>query len=129
MAEKNNKKNTVDLNKLELLITIVRRKKGDFYKDLIQQFDVNMQMTILGRGTTTTVMQEYFGLDDMNKVAIISFIKKEDAGRALAALEERFKTIKNGKGIAFTIPMSSIIGVSVFSFLSNNQDMVREEKQ
>ena len=129
MADNSIKKNTVDLNRLELLVTIVRRKKADFYKDLIQSFDVNMQLTVLAHGTASTEVQEYLGLDDMNKIAILSVIRKENAGKALMAIEERFENIKNGKGIAFTIPMTSIIGVTLFGFLSNNRDMVREEKK
>ena len=121
--------NKVDLNRLEILITIVRRKKADFFKDLIQSFDVNYQLTVLAHGTTSSVMQEILGLDNMDKIAIISVIKKEKADKALAAIEERFSTIKDGKGIAFTVPMTSIIGVSVFGFLSNNRDMIKEEIQ
>ena len=37
-----------------------------------------------------------------------------------------FKT-KNGKGIAFTIPISSVIGVMIYQFLSNTVDGIRGE--
>ena len=36
-------------------------------------------------------------------------------------LEEKFATIKNGKGIAFAVPLSSVIGVNMYQFLSNNK--------
>ena len=36
-------------------------------------------------------------------------------------LEEKFETIRNGKGIAFAVPMSSVIGVNLYQFLSNNR--------
>ena len=36
--------NTVTTNRLKLLVTVVARKKAEFYADLIQSFDVNMQM-------------------------------------------------------------------------------------
>ena len=127
MANTKSNKQKIDLNRLSILVTIVRRKKADFYKDLIQQFDVNMQLTILAKGTASTETQEYLGLDNLDKIAIISIIKKENSKKAIALLEEKFNTIKNGKGIAYTIPMSSIIGVSLFSFLANNRDMIKEE--
>jgi hypothetical protein len=41
-------------------------------------------------------------------------------------LTKRFRTIKNGGGIAYTIPLSSVIGVAVYTFLSNNKDAVKE---
>ena len=39
--------------------------------------------------------------------------------KALSALEQKFKTIKNGKGIAYTIPLTGTIGVAIYRFLSN----------
>ena len=43
-------------------------------------------------------------------------------------LEEKFKTIKGGKGIAYTIPLSSLIGKLIFGFLSNNRTVQEENK-
>ena len=37
----------------------------------------------------------------------------------MSMLDEKFKTVKNGKGIAYTVPMSSTIGVLIYQFLSN----------
>ena len=37
----------------------------------------------------------------------------------MKVLEQKFETIKNGKGIAFTVPLSSVIGVNNYQFLSN----------
>ena len=39
----------------------------------------------------------------------------------LNMLDEKFRTIRNGKGIAFAVPLSSVIGVNIYRFLSNNQ--------
>ena len=43
-------------------------------------------------------------------------------------LEDKFDTIKNGKGIAFTVPFSSVIGTLIYGFLSNNRMAVKETK-
>ena len=112
--------------RLKLLVTIVDRRKGEFYADLIQSFDVNMQMLCFGRGTAKAEMLSYLGLADPEKTAIFSVIREDKVADALAALSDKFNTIKNGKGIAFTVPMSSIIGVAIFGFLSNNHNTVKE---
>ena len=39
----------------------------------------------------------------------------------MKCLEDKFATIKNGKGIAFAVPLSSVIGVNIYQFLSNNR--------
>lgn len=123
-AQKNNK---VESNKLELLVTIVNRNKAEFYQDLIQSFEVNMQMIVFGKGTANKEILEVLGLANSEKAVIFSIIKEEKLKDALYSLDEKFRTIKNGKGIAYTIPLSSVIGVAIYAFLSNNKDALKEE--
>ncbi len=120
--------NTVTSNKLELLVTIVNKKKAEFYTDLLQSFDVNMQVTAFGRGTADAKMLVYLGLADSEKAVIFSVIQQYMLGNALSMLEYKFKTIKDGKGVAFSVPLTSVIGTLIFRFLSNNRMSVKEEK-
>ena len=105
--------------KLKLLFTVVDRKKAEFYADFLQSFEVNMQLTLAARGTASVETLSMLGINDSEKSVIISIIKEEKAPIALNALEEKFKTIKNGKGIAYTVPMSGTIGVAIYQFLAN----------
>lgn len=124
----NNKTNKVSQNKLKLLITIVNRNKAEFYLDLIQSFEVNMQTAILGNGMAPQSMLELLGLAHNEKSVIFSIIQENKISDALAAIEEKFNTIKDGKGIAFTVPLTSVIGTLIYGFLSNNKMAVKEEK-
>ena len=108
-------------HKLVMLVTVVNRKKAEFYCDFLQSFEVNMQMTLAADGTASTETMNLLGLTDSEKSVIISVIKEENAHKALVALEEKFNTIKNGKGIAFTVPMTGTIGVAIYQFLANIQ--------
>jgi len=119
--------NKVESNKLELLVTIVNRNKAEFYQDLIQSFEVNMQMIVFGEGTANKEILEVLGLANSEKAVIFSIIKEEKLKDALYSLDEKFRTIKNGKGIAYTIPLSSVIGVAIYAFLSNNKDALKGE--
>ena len=105
--------------KLKLLFTVVNRKKAEFYADFLQSFEVNMQLTLAARGTASSETLSLLGITDSEKSVIISVIKEEKAPMALAALEEKFLSIKNGKGIAYTVPLTSAIGVAVYQFLAN----------
>ena len=105
--------------KLKLLVTVVNRSKGEFYLDLLQSFEVNMQMSLAANGTANTEMMNMLGLTDSEKTVIFSVIREEMVKPALATLEEKFRTIKNGKGIAYTVPLSSVIGVAIYQFLCN----------
>lgn len=107
--------------KLSLLVTVVNRNKAEFYADFLQSFEVNMQLITNAEGTASKETLHYLGLVETDKAVIFSVIRENRVVEALAALEQKFKTIKNGKGIAFTTPMTGTIGVAIYQFLSNTQ--------
>ena len=104
---------------LKLLFTIVNREKTEFFVDLLHNFEINMQMVLSARGTANDHIISLLGLTDSEKSVIISTVRKDKVKEALATLEEKFRTVKGGKGIAYTIPISSTIGVAIYQFLSN----------
>lgn len=108
-------------HKLKLLFTVVNRQKAEFYADLLQGFEVNMQMFLPAHGTASTETLQYLGLGESEKVVIASVIREDRAAEALQMLEDKFRTIKNGKGIAYTVPMSGTVGVAVYQFLCNHR--------
>ena len=108
------------IKKLKLLITVVDRPKGEFYLDVISQFEVNSQLVVGGLGTANSDLIELLGLN-IHKAVIISFAREDQVGPIMDCLEEKFATIKNGKGISFAVPLSSVIGVNMYQYLSNNR--------
>ncbi len=106
-------------NKLKLLIVIVDSSKSEYYSDLLQEFEINMRMIFSGRGTAQTEMLTLLGLAGSEKSVILGTIRDDRAKEALSTLEEKFQTIKNGKGVACTVPLTSTIGVTIYRFLSN----------
>ena len=120
--------NTVTANPLKLLVTVINRSKTEFYADLIQSFDVNLQAIVLAEGTADANMLRYLGLTDTSKSVILSVVQQNRLPEALDMLDRKFRTVRDGKGIAFTIPLTSVIGTLLFGFLSNNKSVVREAK-
>lgn len=114
--------------KLKLLVTVVPRAKTEFFMDLIQSFEANMQFSAAARGTATSEIMHMMGLEDSEKRVIFSIVREDQAPLVLAALQEKFNTIKNAKGIAMTVPLSSVIGASIYQFLADNRRAVKEEK-
>ena len=86
-----------------------------------------MQTVIYGQGTAPNDMLHYLGLSQSDKAVIVSVIKEEKVKEITAAYEDKYFKTKNGKGIAFTIPVTSLIGVSIYQFLSNSLDGRRGE--
>jgi hypothetical protein len=115
--------NTVNesaIKKLKLLFTIVDRPKGEFYLDVISQFDVNLQLATGGLGTASSELVELLGLEP-HKVVILSVVREDVVDTVMNCLEDKFRTIRNGKGICFAVPLSSVIGVNLYQFLSDNR--------
>ena len=105
--------------KIKLLFTIVNRQKTDFFVDVLQEFEVNMQLILSAQGTAKDQVMAILGLTDSDKSVIISVIRQDKIKDALATLGEKFNTVKGGKGIAYTVPIKSAIGVAIYRFLSN----------
>ena len=115
------KKEISSVQKIKMLITVIDRSKTLFYLDLLEQFEVNVQMVLYGRGTANSEMLDLLGLIETDKSVILSYIKEDRIKDALETLNEKFNKVKNGKGIAYTIPLDSIIGVSMYQLLANDR--------
>ena len=110
------------IKKLKLLFTVVERQKGEFYLDVISQFDVNCQMAMAGLGTAASELVELLGLEP-HKAVILSVVREDKVDEIMNTLEDKFATIRNGKGIAFAVPLSSVIGVNMYRFLSDRREV------
>ena len=100
-----NGRSRVSMNRLKILVTVV-----------------------FGHGTAPREIATEMGRADSERAVIFSVIGENNLRAALDSLGEKFNTIAGGKGIAYTIPMSSIIGKSIFNFLSDNRDAVRRNE-
>ena len=112
--------NQLAIKKLKVVITVVDRPKAEFYLDVLSQFDVNCQMVMAGKGTANTELVDMLGLN-IQKAVIFSIVREDMVDPVMKCLEEKFTTIRQGKGIAFAVPLSSVIGVNIYQFLSNNR--------
>ena len=113
--------------RLMLLITIVQKGKGTFFVDFLQSFDANLQISVVGTGTARPDLVEFLGLKDNKRSVIFSVVQEDRVDAIFAALEERFQSINGGTGIAFTVPLSSMIGKLSYGFLSNDRRVAPEE--
>ena len=110
------------IKKLKLLFTVVDRQKAEFYLDVISQFDVNCQLAMGGLGTATSELVELLGLEP-HKAVILSVVREDLVDAIMNTLEDKFATIRNGKGISFAVPLSSVIGVNLYRFLSDRREV------
>ena len=108
------------IKKLKLVITVVDRAKAEFYLDVFSQFEVNFQMVTGGKGTANSDIVEMLGLN-IHKAVIMSVVREDMVDPIMKCLENKFETIRKGKGIAIAVPLTGVIGVNMYQFLSNNK--------
>ena len=115
----NNTINESAIKKLKLLFTVVERSKSEFYLDVLSEFEVNYQMVMGGKGTAASELLDVLGLNP-HKAVILSVVREDMVDEIMKCMEDKFATIRQGKGISFAVPLSSVIGVNMYQFLSNN---------
>ena len=108
--------------KLKLLFTVVDRKKAELFADLLSAYSVNLQIVLAGEGTAKTETLRLLGLDDAERALIVSVIRDDKAPAIFEMLEEKFESVRGGKGIAWSVPMTSAVGVAIYQFLSDYRE-------
>lgn len=107
--------------KLKIVMIIVNRGKAEFFLDQMETMGVNMQLSLEGEGTAPHTIANFWGLEHKEKDIIISFVPEDKIKKVLKRLDEKFDTVRNGQGVAFVLPVGSIIGVSLYQFLMDNR--------
>lgn len=102
--------------KLKILVSIIDRKKVDFYVSNLEGFGANVQEIIYASGTTPR--KDIFGIKVSEKAVLLSIVREDKVKEILATYEDKYFQTKNGKGIAFTVPIKSMIGVMLYQFLA-----------
>ena len=102
--------------KLKILVSIINREKVDFYVSNLEGFGANVQEIIYASGTTPR--KDILGIKVSEKAVLLSVVREDRVKEILATYEDKYFQTKNGKGIAFTIPIKSMIGVMLYQFLA-----------
>ena len=112
---------------LKLLATIVDRGKGQSVTDLMKKEGVLFHTIMLGRGTARKAVLNYLGLGETEKDVVISTIRMEGGRHVLKKLMQAMQLDAPGRGIAFTVPLSSVGGAQTLSYLTGIEHMGPEK--
>lgn len=106
---------------LSLLFTIVDRGKGENVTRLLQKDGVGNHLIALGTGTAHRDLMSLLGLRDTEKDVVVTFLPAQKANRAMRRLSHALEIDLPGKGIAFTVPLSSVAGKRTLNFLMGGE--------
>lgn len=108
-------------HKLSLIFAIVPRNKSEYYADFLQEYEINAEYILSASGTASDQTRSSLGIVSNDKSVIVAVVRNDMIKKATEGLDEKFRTIRGGKGIAFVTPMTSLIGVAVYQFLCNKE--------
>ena len=116
---------TNEIKPLKMFVIIVPYGQANGIIKILHDLNVAMSITTNGEGTYMRESQ----LQGPKKQLIFTFIKEEDVPSFKEKITERFHISSAAKGIAFSIKLSSVAGVSVYKFLTNTRQINKENKK
>ncbi|MCX5775530.1 MAG: hypothetical protein NTV44_04125 [Firmicutes bacterium] len=111
---------TNKIKKVKLLVAIVNRGQGEFFTNLFKKNESAISLTLLGHGTASSEISDMLGVGETSKDIVLGLIREEMLPAVLTDINARFAVSRKAKGVAFTIPLTSVIGVSIYKFLTNS---------
>lgn len=98
----------IDLVKLKLLVTIKDYGGDKELTDLYLENHIPFHVSTHGHGTASSEILDYLGLGSNKKNIIISTISEYQVNHVFSLLKTKMHFDKPGRGVAFTIPVTSI---------------------
>ncbi len=91
---------------IELLCLISNDKEDKIIKPLYDKYNMPFNIATYGKGTASSSMLEYFGLEEIKKYIYFSLIHNNEKKEILKSIKTNLKLNNPGTGICFTIPLS-----------------------
>lgn len=114
------------MSELYFMMTIAERKRLPEFIALYQENRTEVSFVTLGYGTAEKDVLHYLGLGSTEKAVCFSLVTGETWQKIKHALERKLQIDVPGKGIAFTVPLSSIGGKRELAFLTKGQNFTLE---
>lgn len=121
MSEENKKppfEQREDLQKLVLYTVIVNYGQEENIVRIFKRNKSSAQFVLNGEGTAAKDILDILAIDDNRKNIILSVVSKDAVSDIKSEIDAYFVASKRNAGIAYTIDLSSVIGVKIYKFLT-----------
>lgn len=107
-----------DLKKLYLYTVIVPRGQGEYILRAFKANRTSVQFLQYGEGTASNAIRGILGIEDTKKDIIYSIVREDAISEIKKEIDVYFVASKKNRGIAYTIALTSIVGVKMYKFLT-----------
>lgn len=105
------------IHPLKMFVIIVPYGQANGVVKMLNNMESAMNFITNGEGTYQRESQ----LNGPKKQIIFTILREDKVEEFKQKMSERFTTSQSAKGIAFSIKLTSVAGVSVYKFLSNSR--------
>ena len=109
------------MSRLYMMVSVINRDMKDRFRDFYERNGQTVAFAMLGRGTASSAVLDYFGLEKTEKIIYFSIVTGENWKKLRRGLIVEMKIDVPGTGIAFIIPLGSVGGKNVLHFLIQDQ--------
>lgn len=102
---------TQSLRKLLLSIYIVNIHDGVRVSKLAKKSGIKGTTAFLGHGTIKSDLLDFLGINDIRKELVLMVSNEETADAAMEAISKSLKLHRPGRGIAFALNVTRVIGI------------------
>lgn len=107
-----------DIKRLVLYTIIVPRGQGDNIIRILKANRTSAYFLQYGEGTANNAIREILGIEDTKKDIVYSLVREDLVKDIKKEIDVYFVASKKNKGIAYTIPLKTIVGVKMYKFLT-----------
>lgn len=111
---------------LKCLFVIVNQYQGNYYADEFKELGASCVFLSHGKGTATDDLKHILGIGEDKKDVVLCLVRADEVEKYLDICKERFKVSRTAKGIAFAVPVDSMISVFAYKFISNTRQNRRQ---
>lgn len=114
------------VHSLLLLVTIISRNQGAYFTDTFSKHGASLSISMFAHSMPPADIISFLGNESTTKKdLVLTIVRKDEVKEYLDIIKKRFSISKASKGIAFTLPVSSVSGIVVYKYLS---DYNKEER-
>ena len=96
---------------VKLLVGIINKEDGERFTDIVNELATAVHFSGVGHGTAQSSYMNYFGFNEIEKRITMSLIPSTLEHEILSAIGHGLKLYLVGRGIAFTLPLSSVSSI------------------
>lgn len=111
--------------RIVLFVAVAARGQGEKIAAYCAGCGGKIRLVSLGRGTASQDILNYLGLGDSKKDVVFCTASRPSAQKMLDGMRQRFSMENPGEGIAFTVPVSSVVGRVSFDLLFGEEGIIR----